>query len=158
LHPFLRKYGRQKSKTNGSYPLCVDDINRSHIIGTINNGKGQLICRFKNWKIKNAIYMSKKSRVGRSGLFFFFFLLSTKPEIVVPGSGIQITPPLCVDDINRSHIIGTINNGKGQLICRFKNWKIKNAIYMLKKNLKNNPEKIFITEDLTKTRQFIGSR
>jgi hypothetical protein len=65
------------------------------------------------------------------------------------------TPPLCVDDINRSHIIGTINNGKSQLICRFKNWKIKNAIYMLKKNLKNNPEKIFITEDLTKTRQFI---
>jgi hypothetical protein len=41
---------------------------------------------------------------------------------------------LCVDDINRSHIIGTINNGKGQLICRYKNWKIKNAIYMLKKN------------------------
>jgi cell division protein FtsB len=68
---------------------------------------------------------------------------------------LKITPPLCVDDINRSHIIGTINNGKGQLICRFKNWKIKNAIYMLKKNLKNNPEKIFITEDLTKTRQFI---
>ena len=30
--------------------------------------------------------MSKKCRVGRSGLIFF--LLSTKPEIVVPGSGI----------------------------------------------------------------------
>jgi hypothetical protein len=31
--------------------------------------------------------MSKKSRVGRSGLllYIFFFLLSTKPEIVVPG-------------------------------------------------------------------------
>jgi hypothetical protein len=28
---------------------------------------------------------------------------------------LKITPPLCVDDINRSHIIGTINNGKGQL-------------------------------------------
>lgn len=68
---------------------------------------------------------------------------------------LKITPPLCVDDINRSHIIGKINNDKGQLICRFKNWKIKNSIYMLKKNLKNNPEKIFITEDLTKTRQFI---
>jgi hypothetical protein len=26
---------------------------------------------------------------------------------------------------------------------------------MSKKNLKNNPEKIFITEDVTKTRQFI---
>ena len=34
-------------------------------------------------------HMSKKSRVGRSGLIFFFFLLSTKPEIVVPGSGIR---------------------------------------------------------------------
>ena len=35
--------------------------------------------------------MSKKSRVGRSGLllFFFFLLLSTKPEIVVPSSGIR---------------------------------------------------------------------
>ena len=32
-------------------------------------------------------HMSKKSRVGRSG--FFFSLLSAKPEIVVPGSGIR---------------------------------------------------------------------
>ena len=32
-------------------------------------------------------HMSKKSRVGRSGLMFC--LLSTKPEIVVPGSGIR---------------------------------------------------------------------
>jgi hypothetical protein len=38
-----------------------------------------------------ACHMSKKSRVGRSGLIFFYFifLLSTKPEIVVPGSGIR---------------------------------------------------------------------
>ena len=35
-------------------------------------------------------HMSKKSGVGRSGfIFFFFLLLSAKPEIVVPGSGIQ---------------------------------------------------------------------
>ena len=33
-------------------------------------------------------HMSKKSRVGRLGLIFFF-LLSAKPEIVVPGSGIR---------------------------------------------------------------------
>ena len=33
-------------------------------------------------------HMSKKSRVGRSGLIFFFFLflLSAKPEIVIPES------------------------------------------------------------------------
>jgi hypothetical protein len=33
-------------------------------------------------------HMSKKSRVGRSALIFiflFFYLLSAKPEIVVPG-------------------------------------------------------------------------
>jgi hypothetical protein len=33
--------------------------------------------------------MSKKSRVGRST--FFFIKLSTKSEIVVPGSGISIS-------------------------------------------------------------------
>ena len=27
--------------------------------------------------------------VGRDSIFLFFFLLSTKPEIVVPGSGIR---------------------------------------------------------------------
>ena len=45
-------------------------------------------------KKKMCVYchMSTKSRVGRSGLIFFSFfsfLLSAKPEIVVPGSGIQ---------------------------------------------------------------------
>ena len=34
-------------------------------------------------------HMSKKSRVGRSALIFFSFLLSAKPEIVVPGSRIR---------------------------------------------------------------------
>ena len=29
-------------------PLTENDINRSHNIGPINNGKGQLICRFRN--------------------------------------------------------------------------------------------------------------
>ena len=33
-------------------------------------------------------HMAKKSRVGRLALIFFF-LLSAKPEIVVPGSGIR---------------------------------------------------------------------
>ena len=46
-------------------------------------GQKKNICVF-------TVTCQKKSRVGRSGLiFFFFFLLSTKPEIVVPGSGIR---------------------------------------------------------------------
>lgn len=60
-----------------------------------------------------------------------------------------------VDDINRSHIIGNINQGKGQIICRLRNWKIKNSIYQLKTNLKSNADRIFVTEDLTKHRQSI---
>ena len=35
---------------------------RSHITETIPNDKGQLICRFRNWNIKNAIYMDKISQ------------------------------------------------------------------------------------------------
>jgi hypothetical protein len=66
-----------------------------------------------------------------------------------------LAQPLTENDINRSHIIGPINNGKGQLICRFRNWKVKNSIFMKKKNLKNNKDNIFITEDLTKFRQSI---
>jgi hypothetical protein len=36
-------------------------------------------------------HMSKKSRVGRSALIFFSFLLSAKPEIVVSDSGISFS-------------------------------------------------------------------
>ena len=55
-----------------------------------------------------------------------------------------------VDDNNRSHIVGNINQGKGQIICRLRNWK--NNIYQLKINLKYNAYHIFVTEDLTKHR------
>ncbi|XP_062613408.1 uncharacterized protein LOC134275172 [Saccostrea cucullata] len=58
------------------------------------------------------------------------------------------------DDIFRSHPIGKPNkDGNIQIICRFKNWKIKNKIYLAKRNLKKSG--IFITEDLTKYRQGI---
>ena len=41
------------------------------------------------------------------------------------------------------------------IICRFHNWKVKNLVYQSKKFLKNNEQKIFITEDLTRVRQAI---
>ncbi|KAK3091783.1 hypothetical protein FSP39_016101 [Pinctada imbricata] len=65
---------------------------------------------------------------------------------------IDITP----DDICRSHPVGRPNNrGKSQVICRLRNWKIKNQIYSKKKLLKNDNDRILITEDLTKYRQSI---
>jgi predicted nuclease with TOPRIM domain len=68
---------------------------------------------------------------------------------------IDITP----DDINRSHIIGKIHHeGSCQLICRFRNGKIKNQIFKQKKQLKSNANKIYITEDLTRYRQQLVSK
>ena len=57
---------------------------------------------------------------------------------------------LKIDDIDRSHIIGNITNGKGQIICRLRNWKlrnwkIKNKIYSNKRSLKNNPDDFVYT-------------
>ena len=75
--------------------------------------------------------------------------------VTIVNEKLHLLPPLTENDINRSHIIGSITNGKGQLICRFRNWKIKNSVYMAKKILYRNPDNMFITEDLTKHRQSI---
>lgn len=62
--------------------------------------------------------------------------------------GIQLTE----EDIFRSHPIGKPNrNGNIQIICRFKNWKVKNKVFSKKRQLKNTS--IFLTEDLTRFRQ-----
>ena len=45
--------------------INTDDINRSHPIsrpiGRPRNNKRQIICRFRNWKIKNKVYSAKKN-------------------------------------------------------------------------------------------------
>jgi len=49
------------------------------------------------------------------------------------------------NDIDRSHILGSINReGKVLIICRFRNWKIKNKIYRAKTKLKGKTNKSFI--------------
>ncbi|XP_062588513.1 uncharacterized protein LOC134250176 [Saccostrea cucullata] len=73
---------------------------------------------------------------------------------ICAGMGVTITP----DDIDRSHPIGSPKQNKIQIICRFRNWKIKNRVYSEKKQLKNNVNKIFVTEDLTKYRQALVSK
>ena len=61
---------------------------------------------------------------------------------------------LSEDDIFRSHTIGRPNkNGNYQIICRFKNWKLKNKVYTEKRKLRHTS--IFMTEDLTRYRQGI---
>ena len=68
--------------------------------------------------------------------------------------GVTIT----ADDICRSHRIGRANRfGSYQVICRFRNWKLKNKVFTNKRKLKDNEDHTFITEDLTKYRQEIVS-
>ena len=55
-------------------------------------------------------------------------------------------------DIGRSHIIGKVKDGKSQVIVRFVSYRTRNKVYSNKKGLKNHPDKIFITENLTKYR------
>ncbi|CAC5373650.1 unnamed protein product [Mytilus coruscus] len=96
------------------------------------------------WEAKFSAFPLKKTELG-----------STDDKIVGLCKsllGVNIT----VDDIDRSHIIGSINKyGNAQLICQFRNWKIKNSIFQQKRKLKNNPDKTVITEDLTQYRQYL---
>ena len=84
------------------YNVCIEYTNRMCLTSVkISSAMFQLLFQlinqktFVNIKAKKKYmcvycHMSKKSRVGRSGLILiFFFLLSTKPEIVVPGSRIR---------------------------------------------------------------------
>ena len=55
------------------------------------------------------------------------------------------------DDIERCHYLGRPNaKGNRQLIIKFRSYKAKAAVFSAKTKLKNNPDKIFISEDLTK--------
>lgn len=53
------------------------------------------------------------------------------------------------EDIGRSHVIGKVRNGKSQVIVRFLSYRIREKVYSAKKRLKGDPDKIFITENLT---------
>ena len=59
-------------------------------------------------------------------------------------------------DIGRSHFVGKANlAGKRQIIVRFLSYRKRALVYTHKRRLKNNPRKIFISEDLTMYRRSI---
>ena len=58
--------------------------------------------------------------------------------------------PLSDDDVERCHNLGRPNaKGNRPIIMKFKSYKSKAAVFHAKSKLKKNPNKIFITEDLT---------
>ena len=56
-------------------------------------------------------------------------------------------PPsqVCVTDIDRCHPVGP-----KQILVKFYKYHIKRLVYSAKAKLRNNPDKIFISEDLTR--------
>lgn len=84
--------------------------------------------------------------------------LNTDQIVVDLCKKMQIEPPITEQDIFRSHTLGPVKNGKVQIICKFKDWKLKNKVFMSKSKLKvhkSSEFNVFITEDLTKKRQFM---
>ncbi|CAC5384901.1 unnamed protein product [Mytilus coruscus] len=65
---------------------------------------------------------------------------------------------LNIFDIGRSHPIGEMKDGKISIIVRFLSYRQRNMVFSNKKKLKNNPDKIFIAENLTKHRYDLINR
>lgn len=68
---------------------------------------------------------------------------------------INVSPPISEEDIERVHPVGSEKDGKIQLMCKFKSWKVKHRVFSQKRNLKSKKSesfKVFLSEDLTKKR------
>ena len=58
--------------------------------------------------------------------------------------------PLESRDIERCHFVGRAKTGRPkQIIVKFCHYQDRKRVYARKTNLKGNPDKVFITEDLT---------
>ncbi|KAK6171695.1 hypothetical protein SNE40_018135 [Patella caerulea] len=64
----------------------------------------------------------------------------------------QLGVKLNLNDIGRSHPIGEIRDGKTSIIVRFPTYRQRQTVFSQKKKLKDNVDKIFITENLTRHR------
>jgi hypothetical protein len=73
-------------------------------------------------------------------------------DIIVDICKNKLKLDISTNDISRSHVIGKIRNGKSQVIVRFLSYRCREKVYNYKRNLKNDANRIFITENLTKTR------
>jgi len=59
---------------------------------------------------------------------------------------------LSIYDIGRSHVIRKIKDGKSQVIVRLLSYRVRNQVYSNKRQLKDNEDGIFATENLTQFR------
>ena len=55
-------------------------------------------------------------------------------------------------------MIGKVNKGKSQVIVRFLSYRTRNSVHTNRKSLKDDPDGVFITENLTKYRTELVKR
>ncbi|CAC5420255.1 unnamed protein product [Mytilus coruscus] len=64
----------------------------------------------------------------------------------------QLGLDINLKDLSRTHPIGKVKNGKMSVIVRFLSYRTRQLVFSNKKKLKNNEDKLFISENLTKYR------
>ncbi|CAC5418074.1 unnamed protein product [Mytilus coruscus] len=64
----------------------------------------------------------------------------------------QLGLDINLKDLSRTHPIGKVKNGKKSVIVRFLSYRTRQLVFSNKKKLKNNEDKLFISENLTKYR------
>ena len=64
----------------------------------------------------------------------------------------QLSQSITIDDIGRTHTIGKIKEGKASIIVRFLSYRKRQQVYSNKKRLRNHPDKLNISENLTRQR------
>lgn len=70
-------------------------------------------------------------------------------DIVLDICNNKLGIPITLDQIGRTHPIGKVRHGKVQVIARFLSYRQRSAVFRAKSKLKKNPDRIFITENLT---------
>ena len=56
---------------------------------------------------------------------------------------------ISINDIGPSHTIGQIKDGKAAIIVRFLSYRKRQIVYANKKMLRNHPDKLFVSANLT---------
>ena len=76
-------------------------------------------------------------------------------KIVLDICNSNLEVPTTLNELGRTHPIGKVRGGNVQVIARFITYRQRQAVYSSKSKLKNNPNKVFITENLTTRRRKI---
>jgi len=77
-------------------------------------------------------------------------------KIVLDICNNNLEVPITLNELGRTHPIGKVRGAKVQVIARFITYRQRQAVYSSKSKFNNNPNNMFITENLTTRRRKTG--